>query len=343
MTRVARPLVMRCGALGDMVLLTPLIRRLAERFGEPVDLISSGAWTIPLLAGQPGVGNIHLLQSRRRPYWFGPDQWRVVRALKERGVGPTWFLDPERIGRHLLGRGGLSDRWIVDIDDFPRLPGEHMIERFERAAQATPVAADPHPASSPLRGCSLDVSESARADLAGWLERAGRFAAQPLLLVQIGNKRTMRRGDRQRASNTKYWPEAHWAAVIDRLAERHPHHAILLLGVPSEAQLNDDVLALVTTKAAYNVAGDLPIPRLAALMAHADAMVTVDTGPAHVGAAVGLPMLVLYGSVEPALYRPWGATGATVRTLSPEPAGPMEGLPLAPVLSALETLPLRHR
>ncbi len=336
-----RPLVMRCGALGDMVLLTPFIRRLAERHGDLVDLVSSGPWTQPLLAGQPGVGEIHLLESRRRPYWFGPDQWRVVRALKARGPRPTWFLDTGGVGRHLLTRAGIENEWIVDADDYPRLGDEHIIQRFDRIAARLPKAlGGTQAAPYSLRGTALTVADAARSDVDQWLA-ARQLQNRPLLLIQAGNKRTMRRGDRRRASNTKYWPEDRWAAVIDRLAELHPNHAILLLGVPSEAALNDEILAHVRCTQAQNAADDLPIPRLAALMQRAQAMITVDTGPAHVGAAVGLPMLVLFGAIEPALYQPWGADSSPVRSVCATPSGPLEGLALATVLERLVDLPLR--
>jgi ADP-heptose:LPS heptosyltransferase len=331
---------MRCGALGDMVLLTPLIRQLSERFETPVDLVSSGPWTQPLLEGQPGVGRIFLLESRRRPYLFGPDQWRVVRALRARGPGPTWFMDPDAIGRHLLGRAGIDDRWIVDADAFLRRPSEHYLERFARVGARAPAALGGGDTPAPLRGSSLELSPGSERDLERWLEARG-LAGKRLLLVQAGNKRTMRRGDRRRASNTKYWPEVRWAHVIDAMAARCPDHAILLLGVPSERALNDDVLRQVTTPNAHNAADDLPIPRLVALMARADAMVTVDTGPAHVAAAVGLPLVVLFGAAEPALYRPWGATESPVAVVSATPRGPLEGLGEAPVIEAFRDLPLR--
>src|SRR5580693_9517888 len=88
-----RPLVVRFGALGDMVILTVAIRHLHERFGQPVDLLASGSWTWPLLHDQPGVGNIFLIGSRKRPYWLSPDQHRLVRRLRARGAGPTWLFD----------------------------------------------------------------------------------------------------------------------------------------------------------------------------------------------------------------------------------------------------------
>jgi len=338
-----RPLVMRCGAFGDMVLLTPLVRELAARFGEPVDIVSSGGWTRPLLEGQPGVGELYLVKSRRRPYLVSPDQWRLVRDLKRRGAGPTWFLDPGGIGKRLLTRAGIGAEWIVDGDTLPRRPGEHYLERFWRIAAVMPAALAAPPPARPAhaaRGCVLEVTDASRRDVAGWLAGLG-LAGRRLLLVQAGNKRTMRRGDRRRASNTKYWPEERWGAVIDAMAARCPAHAILLLGVPSEHALNEELRRHARSSAVFNVAADLPVPRLVALLERADGMVSVDTGPAHAAAAVGVPLVVLFGAADPALYRPWGAPGAATLCVRADPPGPLEGLDAAAVAAAFAALPLR--
>src|SRR5260370_30421961 len=64
----------------------------------------------------------------------------------------------------------------------------------------------------------------------------------------------------------------------------------------------------------YNAADDLPIPRLVALLARAAGLITVDSGPAHAAAAVGCPLVVLFGKALPSLYRPWGTAGADVES-----------------------------
>ena len=84
-----RPLAVRCGAFGDMVLLTALIRVLHAEFRCPVDIVTSGSWSEPLLHGQPGVGDIFGMRSRKTPYWLSFDQQRVVRRLRRRGLENT--------------------------------------------------------------------------------------------------------------------------------------------------------------------------------------------------------------------------------------------------------------
>src|SRR6185437_2088582 len=169
-------------------------------------------------------------------------------------------------------------------------------------------------------GCYLQVSERQRADLEQWLLARG-LSAVPLVLVQIGNKRTMRRGLRRLAVNSKYWPNERWAEVLRHVRRQYPDHAILMLGTGPEYALNREVAQLTNIERLDNVADDLPIPRLVALLACADGLTTVDSGPAHAAAAVGCPLVVLFGQASPTLYRPWGTAGADVKLLRGAVAG----------------------
>jgi heptosyltransferase-2/heptosyltransferase-3 len=301
---------MRCGAFGDMVLLTALIRQLHLRFGQPVDLVSSGAWTVPLLAGQPGVGEIFIIRSRKTPYWLTPRHWALAKWLRARGAGPTWFCDPGPVGRNLLTRGGIPDADVCEDAALPQIPGEHFVDRWIRFAQTTPAAYEGKllPASSRVpSAAALEISATSRATLDAWLARRG-LAGRALLLIQAGNKRTMRRGARQRVANQKYWPEDRWATVIRALREQRPHHAILLLGVPAESELNADIARLAGIGDVHNVADDLPVNVLLPLLERASSMVSVDTGPAHAAAALGCPTVALFATSDPQLYRPGGVT-----------------------------------
>ena len=166
-----------------------------------------------------------------------------------------------------------------------------------------------------LPGCHLEVTQVQRAQLSAWLKTRG-LADQPLILMQIGNKRTMRRGPRRLAVNNKYWPNERWAEVLRFLRQRHPQHALVLLGTGPEFQLNQELASLAGIGGLHNVADDLPIPRLVSLLDRAAGLVTVDSGPAHAAAAVGCPQVVLFGKALPSLYRPWGTAGADVQLLT---------------------------
>ncbi len=346
-----RPLLVRCGAFGDMVLITALIRELHARWRQPVDVLTSGPWSAPLLAGQPGVGEVCCVRSRKTPYWLSLDQRRAVRWLRARGPGPVWFCDANPAARPMLSRGGIADSHIVDVADHPLLPAEHATSQWWRLAQFDPPAAaapsgpgDRRAQLAPAAvGCQLQVDPRQRAQLAAWLDARGLSAA-PLMLVQVGNKRTMRRGLKRLAVNHKYWPNERWAAVLAAMRARCPHHALLMLGTGPEYELNREVAALARIDGLYNVADDLPIPRLLALLERAAGLITVDSGPAHAAAAVGCPMVVLFGRASTSLYRPRGVDGADVRVLSAELNGrpDMLGIEVESVVAAWSQLRLRQ-
>ena len=327
-----------------MVLLTALIRVLHAEFRAPVDIVTSGPWSEPLLRGQPGVGEIFSLRSRKTPYWMSIDQQRVVRQLRARGVGATWFCDGDAAARPLLKRAGIPDQYIVSVQDHPLLPGEHATQQWRRLAQIMPsgVTAARADIDAILPGCHLEVTQAQRAELDAWLKTRG-LAGQPLILVQIGNKRTMRRGLRRLAVNNKFWPNERWAEVLRYLRQRHPRHALVLLGTGPEFQLNQELASLAKLSGLHNVADDLPIARLVALLDRADGLVSVDSGPAHAAAAVGCPQVVLFGKALPSLYRPWGTAGADVQLLpgsiDGEPS--MLGIEASSVIEACSTLKLR--
>jgi hypothetical protein len=330
-----------------MVLLTALIRPLYARLRMPIDIVTSGPWSVPLLSGQPGVGEIMTVRSRKTPYWLAPDQRRMVRGLRTQPRRPAWLCDGNDAIDPMLSRVGIPRDCIVDVRDHPRLPGEHAVEQYRRLAAVMPegihASLSCGDASAIAPGCYLSVSRAQRVDLDAWLSARG-IGAAPLLLVQAGNKRTMRKGVRRLAVNHKFWPNERWAAVIRFLRDRHPAHRVVLLGTGPEQELNQELIAAAHCDGVVNAADDLPIPRLIALLERASALVSVDSGPAHAAAAVGCPQVVLFGKASPSLYRPWGVAGAEVRVLTGRVDGEpsMLGIPADEVIDAWASLRRRE-
>ena len=304
-----RPLVMRCGAFGDIVLLTVLLHQLQLRFGKPVDVISSGPWTQPLLEGEGAVGRLFILRSRRTPYWLSIEQKQLVAWLRQRGPGPTWFCDRGE-GRSLLSRAGIPDDYICDTNSYTWPQGETFADRYLRLGSYTPKAFEgllPHAKPGVPRAARLYITPAARLELQSWIAQRGLTGRQ-FVVVHPGSRHIARRWLRPRSGTTKYWPEDNWAKVVRAVREVCPEHVILFSGTRAERRFNADIVQRAGVKDALNIADDLSVRLLVALLERAHSMIAVDTGPAHAAAALGCPTVALFGTASPFLYRPGGAT-----------------------------------
>ena len=302
-----RPLIVRCGAFGDMVMLTTLMRLVSARYGSAVDVVSSGGWTPPLLQREPTLGHLQMVTSRKTRYLFCPSQWALVRWLRARGRGPVYLgdIDPEM--RALLRRGGVRDEDIVARpaaeEDAPVLwPDRWLVLGVQDPLHAWPTAAVD---ATQFRLPRLVVTDAERAAFGEW--RDAQRLHGPLVLFQPGNKRTHKRGKVMTADHPKHWDAGHWAAVAQAVLADLPDAQVVLCGSPPEHGVLEDIrLAAGADPRVHNCANDLPIPRLLALIEQAHSMVSVDTGPAHAAAALGCPLAVLFGAASPDKWRPIG-------------------------------------
>ena len=300
---------MRFGAFGDMVLLTILLRHLYERFGKPVDVISSGPWTQPLLAGQPWLGRLFVIRSRRTPYFLSRDQQRLVSWLRQRTAGPTWYCDRD-LGLTLLERGGIPRRYICDTRVFDWSLDECVADRYIRIGNEAPAGLlgqlpPPRPASS--RAAKLFLTDSSRRAADAWLAQRN-LGDRPYIVVHPGCRHIARRSVRSRAGTDKFWPEARWSKVIRSVRDQRPDHAIVLTGTRAESMLNAEIVQQSGIRDIHNVADELPVATLLPFLERAHSMISVDTGPAHAAAALGTATVALYGTASAVVFRPGGAT-----------------------------------
>jgi ADP-heptose:LPS heptosyltransferase len=330
-SRPPPPLLIRLGAFGDMVMTIPAMRALARRYGQPCDVVSAGPWTPPLIARVPEAGRLLTLEHRSAPYYFSRSQRALVRWLRSQPPRPVYLCEHHAKLHRLLSRGGVGRNWLCAVTDLPVVQGEHWAERALRLAEQTPPALQaiqaPLPPAPPslLTQTRLQLDVADEADCDAWLARRG-LAGSPLVLLQPGNKKTMRRGLRRRAGNIKWWPEERWAEVIQGVEQSLPAARIVLCGSPAERLLAGDILRLAGSSRVFDATAELPIPRLLALQARAHSMISVDTGPAHSAAAMGCPLVAMFAQWHARLLSVPISTGAPVVTLGPSSAADGEGL-----------------
>ncbi len=145
----------------------------------------------------------------------------------------------------------------------------------------------------------LPVREADRAAAASLLARHGA-ADRPLIAVVPGARWASKR-----------WPPTHFAELLDRLEAgfaRLPgaqRPAIVLIGSPAERELAEHILS-GTQAAVIDLIGRTRLGELVALLARASLVIAHDSGPMHVAAALGVPVLALMGPTSSVRTGPYG-------------------------------------
>jgi ADP-heptose:LPS heptosyltransferase len=289
MTRV---LVARLDSMGDVLVSGPAVRAVAA--AREVVLLAGpqGAAAARLL---PGVAEVRVLAAP----WITPVDRpvdadlvaEVRRLVAETGVEEAVLLTSfhqsplplalllrlagvRRItGASVDAAGGLLDTRLIPGEDFPEdLPEPVRALRIAAAAgYALPDGDDAHLAAR------LPERPAAAGDGAYVVVHPG--AAVP----------------------ARAYPAERCAEVVGLLADRG--HRVLVTGGPDERALTAEVAGTAGT----DLGGALGLAELGAVLRDADVVVVGNTGPAHLAAAAGTPVVSLFAPVVPAeRWAPWG-------------------------------------
>ncbi len=106
----------------------------------------------------------------------------------------------------------------------------------------------------------------------------------------------------------KRWPLPYWQALIKKLLAERKESLLILGGLEEEPYLRPlmEGLAPKDSRRLHLLAGRTNPMILAAMLSRCKLLVTNDTGPMHVAAAVGTPVVALFGSTSPTWTRPFG-------------------------------------
>jgi heptosyltransferase-1 len=107
---------------------------------------------------------------------------------------------------------------------------------------------------------------------------------------------------------TKRWPLESFAAVADQLSDEGVG-PIVVLGSEQERTAVAEFQRL-TSRPIIDLSGSIPLGCLPALLSKAAVMVTNDSGPMHIAAALGTPVVALFGPTSPVRTGPYGGTHA---------------------------------
>jgi ADP-heptose:LPS heptosyltransferase len=306
-----------------MIMVSALLHFLHRRYHETCNVIGAGPWNEWVYRGHPDVAQTWSF-ARHAPFPLSLTWPRVLRALHGSDPGPIYVCEYQyrqlpRIKR-MLATSGINRRRCLFIDDDPAR-GSHWVDSLLRFGALTPPAlpAADYPVPPGNWAPRLQVLDSERAERDAWLRAQGWYGRQ-LILVQPGNHRTMStRRERWRRTNAddKAWPTDNWVELLRRMHEVMPDALLILRGALEEVPMLQEIRA--ATGLGQVVVAGLALRPLFALCEACHSMVSVDTGPAHAAAALGLPLVVMYGAESPGVWLPRSPTGSPVVSVGGPP------------------------
>jgi lipopolysaccharide heptosyltransferase I len=303
----SRIALLKPSALGDIIHSLPVLSALRQRFpGARITWIVNRSYEA-LLQGHPDLDDTLAFDRRRsragwlataaalarfartlRSYHF--DLVIDLQGLLRSGVMGRLTRAPRRVGLSSYREG--ANWFYTDIVDVPGgLHGLHAVDRYWRVAEAFGVGDSP-------RRFVVPVPDDARRSAAARLSPFPR----PRLAFGVGSRWA-----------TKRWRPAHFANLARR-AQAEFGGTIVFVGAADEAAIAAEVRAALCGPS-LDLCGRTSLPELSAVLQLCDAMVANDTGPLHLAAALGRPVVAPYTCTKARLTGPYGSPGAVETTV----------------------------
>lgn len=296
---MGRVLVARLDSMGDVLLAGPAVRAVAGgRDGGSTN-------HVVMLCGREGEAAAGMLPGAAEVYsWDSP--WIMNPAPKVTGSHADKLIGYVRNSRiteaviltsfhqsplplALLLRlagveriSGASTDYPGSLLDVRLKPGEDFPEDQPEAERALGIAE--------AAGFRLPAGDDGKLRLNQVPDVTDLVGEEPYVVVHPGA-----------AVPARAWPPLHHAAAVELL--EGAGYRVVVTGGPGEKSLT----ATVAGPSALDLGGRTDLPTLAGVMAGADAVVTGNTGPAHLAAAAGTPVACLFSPVVPAIrWAPYG-------------------------------------
>ncbi|PIE22353.1 MAG: hypothetical protein CSA62_12645 [Planctomycetota bacterium] len=283
-------LFVRASRLGDLLFCVPTMRGFRARWPEVESALLSNHYSAAILGSVVGPGRllerIHAFKGREGD--LGGRAGRALLAeLKPQGYDLLLPLRPRRQLRRFAEQLGLPYLYPPCEGDPPAAPGHAVEQSWERLR---PLGLEGRPPSIALP------------------KPAHGSGQPPYLLCHPGCDETLRwkhsfaqlRGKVRR----RIWPEGHWRELLQRASAELGMEVRVSSGNPREAAYVERLVRGLPGPKPRHHHG-LSLSAFAGLVAGAAALLTVDTGPLHVAAAFGTPLVGLYGPSTPSFTGPW--------------------------------------
>jgi heptosyltransferase-3 len=291
-----RILCIKLKHVGDVLLMTPAIRALRRAWPTSTigALVPMG--TAEVLAGNPDLDTV-LVFNRKAG---GAGAWKAIREVRR--FGPDLVLemgqgDREAVigwlsrAKHRVGyapnRSGGWRRLLLNRT-VPWNGMQHVVDTNLDLVRACGIAAI---ATRPV----VVVHPEGRSRMLAYLKSMGVSPHNPLVVIHPVSRWLF-----------KAWPEASCAEVIQGLVRKADITVAVTSGPEAAEVAAANRIVTRAGAAVINLVGRTTLPELAALLERAQLFIGVDSAPTHMAAALGTPVVALFGPSGEVSWGPWG-------------------------------------
>jgi heptosyltransferase II len=315
--------------LGDAVMTTPALQRLRQALPDAHLTLLAPDKLADLWQHHPSLDSLITFAPGESPWSVGGRlraahfQTALVLPNSHHSALEIWLSRiPQRIGCARFGRNWLLTQAIAprpeqgqmskrSASEIHRLVGftasppppapastppgaAHQIHDYLHLTAALGASTEPIPPALAMAPAEIEQAEAAF--LAEWRNTArGAAPGKPPLLLGLNPG--------AQYGPAKRWPAKSFAAVVRTVSQRLSNCVWVGFGSPSDWQLCEDIARLAGGNV-LNLAGKTSLRQLMALLKLCRVLLTNDSGPMHVAAALGTPVVVPFGSTSPELTGP---------------------------------------
>ena len=281
--RFTNILIIKPGAIGDLLQMTPVIRTLKAKYPEAaVSFLVGSSQTAGLFKHHADVHEtiVYDKKGEQRSFPALMDLWKRLRRNNydliinfQRSTMKTWFLASAAFPCRVLVYHKTKNRTVHAVVNYLETLAPLGINATDLRLELTPGAGD--------RAFATQLLSSQK------------NSTGPLIALNPGASHQVNR-----------WSAGHFAALADMLTQKLDAR-VIIVGGPEDVRLAEEIAAKAGSKPLL-LAGKAGLLELGAVLEQCAMLVSGDTGPLHLATAVGIPVVALFGAADPARTGPIG-------------------------------------